>query len=543
MEARIFLCLVSLGILMSQGNAFAADPELDPLGLRIPPGWTAQIVTIETRAGPKMLVVYSKGPSFLILHPSENQFDPARRFLERLPPGYAGYSVHGEPGAALRPTALGGGELRDGVLLKAWAPAIESTNAKYQPRLWVAASCYSALPAPGKHSQIELIAKGTGLPAVGFGGAVMVCPAEIGVVYQPRVNRPNWNAAIHTKGVQEFERMIGEGICFVAYPNERIVAARTKDIIPPTELGPKHVPLEKSHPLFHGVGRTPHLLDAAGPLKRPVNPYHAPRGSVAGPILGFTLFEMALEDMNPKTMGNFFDRQCAHWSDEPLTTGGAEGLRVWSERPHTFKGGACVLIGKTADLAASAPVIGGRVCAPLLDAAWKTGEKIDQIFETPPPPEPAYKNGRGVFVPPVYLRSLWRPDGRELVFDEHTGDEEKTTGLAYAHPKNRGKNQKFYLLPKGNESFLIVSDEGKCLDVHPLDRVNGEGHRIYLNPECHGGSNQVFRFAGDGTIRDLWKGFCLDVSTAGWGVLGGGYQVYSFPCHGGSNQKWDRPPA
>lgn len=129
------------------------------------------------------------------------------------------------------------------------------------------------------------------------------------------------------------------------------------------------------------------------------------------------------------------------------------------------------------------------------------------------------------------------PQNKETCFDRHTDLDQSEKGLVYAHPCHRGDNQRFRTIPtKG--AFLIVADNGACLDVHTSDRMGpgDKGYKVYLNTQCHAQPNQLFQFFTDGTIRDLWSGQCLDVSEKG---LGGGNQVYMYPCHQRANQRWE----
>nr|WP_231734399.1 ricin-type beta-trefoil lectin domain protein [Lysobacter gilvus] len=79
------------------------------------------------------------------------------------------------------------------------------------------------------------------------------------------------------------------------------------------------------------------------------------------------------------------------------------------------------------------------------------------------------------------------------------------------------------------QDTLLVSDvNGRCVDV---ERGIAKGHLIYLHA-CHGGANQVFRFANDAIeVGDL----CMD---AEFGHYRDGTRVISQTCSGQENQRW-----
>lgn len=139
------------------------------------------------------------------------------------------------------------------------------------------------------------------------------------------------------------------------------------------------------------------------------------------------------------------------------------------------------------------------------------------------------------------ILSYWQPNGTELALDQHLGSSEMGQGFIYAHPSHGNLNQQFRFWKVGTNElgeaygYISSATDGRCLDVHTSERI-GNGYRTYLNLNCHGGANQLFRLANDWTIRDHHFGYCLDLN---WGSrFGNGYNVYSHPCHGQSNQQW-----
>lgn len=79
-------------------------------------------------------------------------------------------------------------------------------------------------------------------------------------------------------------------------------------------------------------------------------------------------------------------------------------------------------------------------------------------------------------------------------------------------------------------SWIFLSGMGgKCLDAEGGIR---KGARI-LGYACHGGTNQVFNYSNDGTIK--MGGFCVDAS-GGLGRDGDGLVLWD--CNGQANQRW-----
>lgn len=74
-----------------------------------------------------------------------------------------------------------------------------------------------------------------------------------------------------------------------------------------------------------------------------------------------------------------------------------------------------------------------------------------------------------------------------------------------------------------------------CLDVKGgVDQPNGTQLIVY---PCHGGDNQSFAFAPDGTIRA--GGRCVDIAG---GAARPGDRVIVWQCHGHANQRWQLAP-
>jgi poly(3-hydroxybutyrate) depolymerase len=74
---------------------------------------------------------------------------------------------------------------------------------------------------------------------------------------------------------------------------------------------------------------------------------------------------------------------------------------------------------------------------------------------------------------------------------------------------------------------------GKCLDV-PANAAAGTAVRLW---DCQGGTNQQWTSNGDGTIRNVQTGLCLDVTGAG---TANGAAVIVWTCHAAANQRWAR---
>lgn len=73
----------------------------------------------------------------------------------------------------------------------------------------------------------------------------------------------------------------------------------------------------------------------------------------------------------------------------------------------------------------------------------------------------------------------------------------------------------------------ITGIGGKCVDVANAD--NGTAATLW---QCHGGGNQAWVLAYDGTIRSKLFA-CLDANGTGDGAA-----VTQWTCHGGANQQW-----
>lgn len=71
----------------------------------------------------------------------------------------------------------------------------------------------------------------------------------------------------------------------------------------------------------------------------------------------------------------------------------------------------------------------------------------------------------------------------------------------------------------------------KCLD----DASGGANGAAVAIRECHGGDSQRWSAPGDGTVRGIATGLCLDVEAAG---TENGSSVNVYECHLGPNQLW-----
>ncbi len=131
--------------------------------------------------------------------------------------------------------------------------------------------------------------------------------------------------------------------------------------------------------------------------------------------------------------------------------------------------------------------------------------------------------------------------------------------------------------PAGPAGRIVSTANGKCLDVTDNSSADGTPAQMWA---CHGGPNQTWLRAGDGTLRSLGK--CLDIvnggtgdgaavhlSTCSPGIAGqqwrytagsdlvnpvsnrcldikdnnlrDGARLQLWTCHGGANQKWSVP--
>jgi hypothetical protein len=77
----------------------------------------------------------------------------------------------------------------------------------------------------------------------------------------------------------------------------------------------------------------------------------------------------------------------------------------------------------------------------------------------------------------------------------------------------------------------IFGSGGKCLDVTGADPRSGTPLELW---DCHGGANQSWTFAADGTVRGL-AGKCLDVAGGG---QADGTRLILWDCTGATNQRW-----
>ncbi|MER7729128.1 lectin [Streptomyces sp. NPDC096323] len=86
----------------------------------------------------------------------------------------------------------------------------------------------------------------------------------------------------------------------------------------------------------------------------------------------------------------------------------------------------------------------------------------------------------------------------------------------------------------GASTGAVKGVNGKCLDVAGANSADGTGIQLW---GCHGGTNQQWTLAHDGTIRSLGK--CLDVDGDG---TADGTKIHLWTCHGGTNQQWTPQP-
>ncbi|MCX7634494.1 MAG: RICIN domain-containing protein [Syntrophales bacterium] len=94
-------------------------------------------------------------------------------------------------------------------------------------------------------------------------------------------------------------------------------------------------------------------------------------------------------------------------------------------------------------------------------------------------------------------------------------------------------------LPERNVD-IIAKHSGKCVDVAGVSI--SDGANIYQWP-CHGGSNQKWRLVDRGEgfyeVRAAHSGKCLDVSGPS---KDNAANVHQWRCHGGDNQLWQFIP-
>ncbi|CAN5924341.1 hypothetical protein BH11MYX4_BH11MYX4_38750 [soil metagenome] len=138
-------------------------------------------------------------------------------------------------------------------------------------------------------------------------------------------------------------------------------------------------------------------------------------------------------------------------------------------------------------------------------------------------------------------RTLVSPSGLCLdVWQASTQDGAKTV----IHTCNGGLNQRFSLKTVARSvegEFEILDGNGKCLDVWEAKTTNGTSVRIR---GCHGGANQRWKLrAADVTasgeltflVVSVQSNKCLDVWLA---KTESASDVAISDCHGGSNQQW-----
>lgn len=112
-----------------------------------------------------------------------------------------------------------------------------------------------------------------------------------------------------------------------------------------------------------------------------------------------------------------------------------------------------------------------------------------------------------------------------------TGATGTTTGQLTAQVAGHGVAL-FKVSPGGTSEpptgTLVSSASGRCLDVPGSATANGTGLAIW---DCHSGANQTWT-PTDGTLRSLGK--CLDAPTNATA----GTRVQLWDCNGGTNQQW-----
>lgn len=113
-----------------------------------------------------------------------------------------------------------------------------------------------------------------------------------------------------------------------------------------------------------------------------------------------------------------------------------------------------------------------------------------------------------------------------------TGATGTTTGQLAAQVAGHGVAL-FKVSPGGTSepptgTALVSSASGRCLDVPGSATANGTGLAIW---DCHSGANQTWT-PTDGTLRSLGK--CLDAPTNATA----GTRVQLWDCNGGNNQQW-----
>eukprot|EP01084_Bolivina_argentea_P047010 86596_1 len=87
------------------------------------------------------------------------------------------------------------------------------------------------------------------------------------------------------------------------------------------------------------------------------------------------------------------------------------------------------------------------------------------------------------------------------------------------------------------QTRIISTYHNKCMGVNFL-----EGDNVYLH-DCHGGNNQEWIRGvpdSDGYYQliSVYNNECLDAHPEGDGIINSGDNIYTYPCHGGDNQKW-----
>ncbi len=86
--------------------------------------------------------------------------------------------------------------------------------------------------------------------------------------------------------------------------------------------------------------------------------------------------------------------------------------------------------------------------------------------------------------------------------------------------------------PAPRKGRMIVSAlNGYCIDIAGANTSRGAS---LISWPCHGGSNQRWIYE-DGMIKSQLNGYCIDIARASTSP---GAKLISWPCHGGRNQRW-----
>lgn len=87
-----------------------------------------------------------------------------------------------------------------------------------------------------------------------------------------------------------------------------------------------------------------------------------------------------------------------------------------------------------------------------------------------------------------------------------------------------------------NTKAIIGEQSGRCLDVEGGEGATHNSARVQLW-DCLGTTNQQWEPIGNGALRGVGSGRCLDVTGAS---RDNGARLQIYDCHGGPNQRWYR---